>query len=70
MRLPISAEFVEKYNQPGPRYTSYPTVPAWEQDFWTPKGLSNDDFRGYMIFKEFDFHYQLDSPGSRERLHR
>jgi oxygen-independent coproporphyrinogen III oxidase len=33
MDLPISAEFVEKYNQPGPRYTSYPTVPAWKQEF-------------------------------------
>ena len=29
----ISREFVEKYNQPGPRYTSYPTVPAWNQEF-------------------------------------
>jgi oxygen-independent coproporphyrinogen-3 oxidase len=29
----ISQEFVEKYNQPGPRYTSYPTVPAWKQEF-------------------------------------
>ncbi len=33
MPLPINAEFVDKYNQPGPRYTSYPTVPAWKQDF-------------------------------------
>ena len=33
MAIPISAEFVEKYNQPGPRYTSYPTVPAWKQKF-------------------------------------
>ena len=33
MALPISAEFVDKYNKPGPRYTSYPTVPAWKQDF-------------------------------------
>jgi len=33
MPLHIPAEFVEKYNQPGPRYTSYPTVPAWDQEF-------------------------------------
>ena len=33
MSLNITAEFVEKYNQPGPRYTSYPTVPAWKQAF-------------------------------------
>ncbi len=33
MSLHIPAEFVEKYNKPGPRYTSYPTVPAWEPGF-------------------------------------
>ena len=33
MSLNITADFVEKYNQPGPRYTSYPTVPAWKQAF-------------------------------------
>lgn len=33
MAIPISADFVEKYNKPGPRYTSYPTVPAWKQEF-------------------------------------
>ncbi len=29
----IPREFVDKYNKPGPRYTSYPTVPAWDQEF-------------------------------------
>jgi oxygen-independent coproporphyrinogen-3 oxidase len=33
MAVHISEEFVEKYNKPGPRYTSYPTVPAWKQAF-------------------------------------
>jgi len=33
IRPEISAEFVEKYNTAGPRYTSYPTVPAWKQEF-------------------------------------
>ncbi len=33
MTLSISRELVEKYNRPGPRYTSYPTVPAWNQTF-------------------------------------
>ncbi len=23
---------IQKYNVPGPRYTSYPTVPYWEED--------------------------------------
>jgi oxygen-independent coproporphyrinogen-3 oxidase len=29
----ISDEFLEKYNRPGPRYTSYPTAPVWKEDF-------------------------------------
>ncbi len=27
----IYPETIERYNRPGPRYTSYPTVPVWEQ---------------------------------------
>ena len=37
MGLHIPAEFVDKYNKPGPRYTSYPTVPAWDQPFGEPE---------------------------------
>ena len=29
----ISDDFLEKYNRPGPRYTSYPTAPVWKDDF-------------------------------------
>lgn len=29
----ISDEVLEKYNRPGPRYTSYPTAPVWKEDF-------------------------------------
>jgi oxygen-independent coproporphyrinogen-3 oxidase len=29
----ISDELLEKYNRPGPRYTSYPTTPVWKDDF-------------------------------------
>jgi len=29
----ISDHFLEKYNRPGPRYTSYPTAPVWKDDF-------------------------------------
>lgn len=29
---------VQKYNVPGPRYTSYPTVPYWEEDKFTLQG--------------------------------
>jgi oxygen-independent coproporphyrinogen III oxidase len=29
----VSEELLEKYNRPGPRYTSYPTAPVWKDDF-------------------------------------
>src|SRR5580693_4973629 len=29
----VSDAFLEKYNRPGPRYTSYPTAPVWKDDF-------------------------------------
>jgi oxygen-independent coproporphyrinogen-3 oxidase len=28
---------IQKYNIPGPRYTSYPTVPYWEEDSIDPE---------------------------------
>ncbi|MDH3218901.1 MAG: oxygen-independent coproporphyrinogen III oxidase [Gammaproteobacteria bacterium] len=28
----MKANLIQKYNIPGPRYTSYPTVPYWDQD--------------------------------------
>jgi oxygen-independent coproporphyrinogen-3 oxidase len=37
----ISDVFLEKYNRPGPRYTSYPTAPVWKDDF------GPDDFEKY-----------------------
>lgn len=30
--MKLSAEIIEKYNKPAPRYTSYPTVPGWENN--------------------------------------
>jgi oxygen-independent coproporphyrinogen-3 oxidase len=31
--LQVSEEFLAKYNRPGPRYTSYPTAPVWQENF-------------------------------------
>jgi oxygen-independent coproporphyrinogen III oxidase len=31
--LRVSEEFLAKYNRPGPRYTSYPTAPIWNDAF-------------------------------------
>src|SRR5580704_2440495 len=29
----ITDAILERYNRPGPRYTSYPTAPVWKDDF-------------------------------------
>ena len=31
--LHVSEEFLARYNRPGPRYTSYPTAPVWNEAF-------------------------------------
>src|SRR6059036_3521922 len=31
--LRVGGEFLAKYNRPGPRYTSYPTAPVWNDSF-------------------------------------
>jgi oxygen-independent coproporphyrinogen-3 oxidase len=31
--LRVGEEFLSKYNRPGPRYTSYPTAPVWNDNF-------------------------------------
>jgi oxygen-independent coproporphyrinogen III oxidase len=37
----VSEALLERYNKPGPRYTSYPTAPLWRDDF------GPDDFEAY-----------------------
>jgi oxygen-independent coproporphyrinogen III oxidase len=32
-QLHISEDFLARYNRPGPRYTSYPTAPVWNDSF-------------------------------------
>ncbi len=32
----MAVSLIQKYNVPGPRYTSYPTVPYWKEDSFTP----------------------------------
>ena len=34
----VTTEMIQRYNRPGPRYTSYPTVPIWE------KGQFHEDY--------------------------
>ena len=33
MASTLTEEFLGKYNRPGPRYTSYPTAPVWQDNF-------------------------------------
>jgi len=32
-RVSVPSNLLDKYNQPGPRYTSYPTAPQWDENF-------------------------------------
>ena len=45
----MNSALIQKYNVPGPRYTSYPTVP-----FWDKEGIALDDWKQTVIrsFKE------------------
>lgn len=36
-RLDVSDQLLNKYNKPGPRYTSYPTAPEWNDEFREPE---------------------------------
>jgi len=40
----MAEELIQKYNIPGPRYTSYPTVP-----YWNPEGISLEDWKRTMV---------------------
>ncbi|XOV94309.1 MAG: oxygen-independent coproporphyrinogen III oxidase [Bacteroidota bacterium] len=41
-------QLVEKYNVPGPRYTSYPTVPFWDPQTFTREELENRLSRTFL----------------------
>ncbi|MFK5879104.1 MAG: oxygen-independent coproporphyrinogen III oxidase [Flavobacteriaceae bacterium] len=40
----MNTKLIQKYNIPGPRYTSYPTVPFWDKD-----GIAPDDWKQSTI---------------------
>ena len=71
----ISFGFIEKENADissmlDCRFSRITFDPEWGKDFWSSQGLENDSFRGNLIFKEFDFHYQIDAAGSSRRDHK
>lgn len=43
----MSVSLIRKYNVPGPRYTSYPTVPYWNEFGFTSKQWKNDLIRSF-----------------------
>ena len=45
--MQLSEEIIKKYNSPAPRYTSYPTVPLWENNIEIPSWKS-------LVKKAFD----------------
>lgn len=71
----ISFGFIEKENADissmlDCRFSRITFDPEWGKDFWSSQGLENDSFQGNLIFKEFDFHYQIDVAGSSRRDHK
>ncbi len=47
--LHVGEEFLAKYNRPGPRYTSYPTAPVWN-DAFGPATVPGHPFRCTCTF--------------------
>jgi oxygen-independent coproporphyrinogen-3 oxidase len=45
-------DFISKYNVPGPRYTSYPTVPYWEDDSFSLREWKNSLKKSYEESRE------------------
>jgi oxygen-independent coproporphyrinogen-3 oxidase len=52
MMIPL----VEKYNVPGPRYTSYPTVPYWDTFDFTTAGWKESLIRGLRFRESVNHH--------------
>ncbi|MBF0587160.1 oxygen-independent coproporphyrinogen III oxidase [Prosthecochloris sp. N3] len=40
----MATNLAEKYSNPGPRYTSYPTIPSW-----SPDGVSQEEWKEAMV---------------------
>lgn len=47
----MDSQIIEKYNVPGPRYTSYPTVPFWKND-----SLNNQEWLSTILKNAAHFH--------------
>lgn len=45
---------IQKYNVPGPRYTSYPTVPFWNEDQFSEKKWTENLIDTFKISNQTD----------------
>ncbi len=59
-RVDIPQSLIEKYDRPGPRYTSYPTAPEWtegvdEADFWAALERSNTQKTPLSLYVHLPF---------------
>lgn len=43
----MNKSLIDKYNIPGPRYTSYPTVPFWDNDGFSPEAWESSVLRAF-----------------------
>lgn len=62
--FPSQAELIKKYDLPTPRYTSYPTVPHWQTEFFTTEKWidavrrtfeESNDTRGISLYLHLPF---------------
>ncbi len=44
----MNQSLIQKYNIPGPRYTSYPTVPYWDESLFTPNQWHESYLRAFQ----------------------
>lgn len=58
----MNSELIKKYNVPGPRYTSYPTVPFWDESFsssiWlqsVKESFAADNEQGVSVYIHLPF---------------
>src|SRR6476660_6638941 len=50
---------IRKYNVPGPRYTSYPTVPYWDASSFTPEKWQNAIIDSFKTEREISLYIHL-----------
>ena len=69
----VHPTFLRKYNVPGPRYTSYPTVPYWDHsptsDEWL-RELKNHVINSYHIELEDLDYTPFDEKGGRGKMYQ